>query len=372
MSTLKANNFEHLDATTASVQTTVGGGTILVGISTCSNGLNVTSGEVGIGTDDPTNLLHIDGGTDQIKLSDGTGSFELRAGNAFFLKDNGTTRLQVTSDGDVRIGDLPTQNVGATAGLQIGNTGTPQQRFVRNDDSMGDGDVIGEISSYTNAAQGGQTYNRSGSIKFKAADTLTTNNRATKITFEVAPNNTANEAPQERLVILPNGNLQITNGDLVMNSGKGIDFSDTDNITGTSSEILDYYEEGTYTVSLTSGSGSITLNSSSDTFAYTKIGRLVYIQGFITVSSSSASGSLSFNIPFNADLSMPEDADNGHMPIIVNGTSKDCDRFAVAYNNTTTMSVITTDSTTAASASVADLFGSGDNIIVSFNYLASS
>ena len=156
---------------------------------------------------------------------------------------------------------------------------------------------------------------------------------------------------------------------------QGIDFQNTGggSSTGASAHLLDDYEEGTYTVSLTPGSGSITLNSSQDTFAYTKIGRLVYIQGFITVSSTStASGSLSFNIPFNADLSLPEQADNGHMPIIVNNTSKDCDRFAAAYNNTTSMSIVTTDSATAASASVADLMTGSVNIIVSFCYLAST
>ena len=44
MSTLKTNNIEHLDASTPSIQTTIGGGTILSGVSTVSGALNVGTG----------------------------------------------------------------------------------------------------------------------------------------------------------------------------------------------------------------------------------------------------------------------------------------------------------------------------------------
>ena len=62
-----------------------------------------SGGNVGINTDNPSNLLHIDGGTDQLKLSDGSGSFEFRAGNVLMIKDNGTERLRIDSSGDVRL-----------------------------------------------------------------------------------------------------------------------------------------------------------------------------------------------------------------------------------------------------------------------------
>jgi hypothetical protein len=44
MSTLKTNNIEHLDASTPSIQTTIGGGTILAGVSTVSGTLSVGTG----------------------------------------------------------------------------------------------------------------------------------------------------------------------------------------------------------------------------------------------------------------------------------------------------------------------------------------
>lgn len=63
---------------------------------------------------------------------------------------------------------------------------------------------------------------------------------------------------------------------------------------------LDDYEEGTYTATLTCGtSGTITLTSTRDLLAYTKIGRSVSITGSIRVNSvSSPVGNLVLNLPF--------------------------------------------------------------------------
>jgi hypothetical protein len=71
-------------------------------------------------------------------------------------------------------------------------------------------------------------------------------------------------------------------------SGKGIDFSATSG-TGTS-ELFDDYEEGeSGALTMTpQTSGTITLNTSYDTFKYTKIGNRVTISGQVIVSSVSS------------------------------------------------------------------------------------
>ena len=67
----------------------------------------------------------------------------------------------------------------------------------------------------------------------------------------------------------------------------------------TASNVLDDYEEGEYDIVATMVSGSITFNSSVNRASYTKVGRLVHVQGFATVSSvSSPSGWLSLSLPF--------------------------------------------------------------------------
>ena len=80
---------------------------------------------------------------------------------------------------------------------------------------------------------------------------------------------------------------------------------------GTASDnALNDFEEGTYTATATPHSGgTITLNSSKDTLAYTKIGRLVHVSGRLTVSSvSGQSGQIRINLPFTV-ASLTEDSD---------------------------------------------------------------
>ena len=72
------------------------------------------------------------------------------------------------------------------------------------------------------------------------------------------------------------GNTTLKTGNLVIGtSGKGIDFSATGDGSGTdSSELLDDYEEGTWTPTAQSGGSSVSYSSAT----YTKIGRTVHIQ----------------------------------------------------------------------------------------------
>ena len=72
----------------------------------------------------------------------------------------------------------------------------------------------------------------------------------------------------------------------------------------TASNVLDDYEEGTYDVTMTVNSGSLTPSGSSNALAYTKIGRVVHVQGEIRFSAiSSPSGNMSISLPFAvADL----------------------------------------------------------------------
>ena len=89
-----------------------------------------------------------------------------------------------------------------------------------------------------------------------------------------------------------NGDQTIVNGNLVIGTaGKGIDFSVTSSGSGTmTSELLADYEEGTATASITTTSGSVTLNASFNTIKYTKVGRTVFITGVLFVDSVSAPG----------------------------------------------------------------------------------
>jgi len=100
-------------------------------------------------------------------------------------------------------------------------------------------------------------------------------------------------------------NLNVNLGNLVFGtSGKGIDFGSVAGGSGTpitNGGLLDDYEAGTHTTTATpSSSGSITLNSTSDTLSYTKIGRKVTVTGALGVSavSSPVGNYVNISLPF--------------------------------------------------------------------------
>ena len=91
------------------------------------------------------------------------------------------------------------------------------------------------------------------------------------------------------------GNLTFTTAD------KGVHLGVT---SATAANLMDDYEEGTHAAAVTDSSGDvtrITLNSSFNTLAYTKIGRQVFVGGTLVISSFSGSwgsGQCRITLPF--------------------------------------------------------------------------
>jgi hypothetical protein len=95
------------------------------------------------------------------------------------------------------------------------------------------------------------------------------------------------------------GNATIPTGNLVIGtSGQGIDFSATSG-TGTS-ELLDDYEEGTWTPAYDTTSGDLTATHDLQFGAYTKVGRLVTASFFLRTDAISGGTGLVIvkNLPF--------------------------------------------------------------------------
>ena len=90
----------------------------------------------------------------------------------------------------------------------------------------------------------------------------------------------------EKARVTSGGNVQIANGNLVFStSGTGIDFSATSDATGMTSELLDDYEEGDWTPSLTNIS-NVTAN---EYCRYIKIGNSVTVYMNLLSSSNNMS-----------------------------------------------------------------------------------
>jgi hypothetical protein len=99
------------------------------------------------------------------------------------------------------------------------------------------------------------------------------------------------------------GNVKFNTGNLIQGTAaKGVNFTANTPAAGMTSQLLNWYEEGTWTPVLTpSTSGSITLTSPTNSMRYTRVGRLVTLTGLIDVASvSSPVGDLRLTgIPFN-------------------------------------------------------------------------
>ncbi len=267
-----------------------------VGVITAQSGIHVTGGSVGIGTDNPSVNLHVKGSASngQIYLG-GTGAHSQiyadndgvlilnadqgnSAANSYlgFNVDN-SEKLRVTSDGNVGIGTddpirpLHLDNASQASFLLSGTA--PQIRF---NSSTSDGlDADRVILARSGAGDQFISGSADGDAILRCATS--------------------------KKVMIGYGTTEIaqfnSSGLKFKSSGMGIDFSETADGTGTmTSELLDDYEEGTFTPTLTfSTPGTSSFSYSVNAGHYTKIGNLAYIRMEIRLnafSKGTASGDL--------------------------------------------------------------------------------
>lgn len=81
------------------------------------------------------------------------------------------------------------------------------------------------------------------------------------------------------------GDQTINNGNLIIGTAaKGVNFSANSNLAGMTSELLNWYEEGTWTP--TQGAGLTVVGAFSSNGTYTRIGRQVSIHATLTGATS--------------------------------------------------------------------------------------
>ena len=316
--------------------------------------VRITSGsKVGIGLTNPSDKLHVNGAitaASNVTVGSGaaggagsklwsTGFIELRNDTASI----NVIRLFSGGYGDVyetfgvsRTGSVTAAGIHIPGGGNLVGIGTtnPLSRLhvsgthnshIRMTNTSDDAvDLIGDsnrtsVNSSILAIKGRWNGTDVAKIVFQAA-TDTTDKDDGNILFHTKD---SGSSIAERLRITSGGEVQIANGNLKFStSGTGIDFSATSDSSGTAhSELLDDYEEGIFSASITMGtSGTVTMNSSYDTLSYTKIGRMVYITGQIRVSSvSSPVGSTLINLPFAVRNNISDARGGGTVTLYING-----------------------------------------------------
>ena len=90
-------------------------------------------------------------------------------------------------------------------------------------------------------------------------------------------------SPSEKLDVV--GKIKLSDNLIIGTAAKGIDFSANTGAPGMTSELLDWYEEGTWTPALAFSSGSVTYLNQVGT--YTRIGKQVTLNFWIRINATS-------------------------------------------------------------------------------------
>jgi hypothetical protein len=109
-----------------------------------------------------------------------------------------------------------------------------------------------------------------------------------------------------KVSFLDSGNVSIANGNLIIGTaGKGIDFTQDPNPAGMTSELLDDYEEGTWTPTDASGAGLTIAITAGTTPTYVKIGRLVVCSADVTYPVTADATTARLSMPFSPSATNP-------------------------------------------------------------------
>ena len=262
-----------------------------------SEALRITGdGNVGIGTDDPQHDIHL------YRNGDATLFIQADADN---VDETHNPKISLSQDGltssvfDVGIngtaGDAFTNALANTAYLySVSNSSSNGIQFATNGaarmylDNSGNLGIGSESPTELLDVAGNTTIASNGRVNIYRP-TATATNTAFQINSDVGGTDTL------QFVIQAGGEVQIANGNLVFStSGTGIDFSATSDASGMTSELLDDYEEGTFTPVL--GATSVNVTYTAQQGHYTKIGRTVFFTIQLNLSTVTSVGTGSFTI----------------------------------------------------------------------------
>ena len=261
-------------------------------------------GSVGIGTASPSDELEISGTTPKIRITDeadntyaniynslGNLVFEADRGNATasskiqFTIDGSASLVTIDSSGNVGIGNssLESWHANDTA-LQIGSACSIWAK------SSGEAD--GRISISQNAYKDASTGNMQRFLNDQASVYFQDGGRHFFYVAGAAGAD-ADITWTSALTIANNGDTTVNAGDLIMGTaGKGISFANAaDTATGETvrSSILDDYEEGYGNFIVKEGTNVIDTGS-NNVLVYVRVGKMVYICGYIIIESDATVG----------------------------------------------------------------------------------
>jgi len=260
--------------------------------TTGTTGITIRSGDTNTG-----NIYFSDATT-------GTGEFAgaveySHDGDSLRLHANGNERFRISSDGNAKfVNNLGVGNVdsgGATLNVNGnvsvsagGNTAWSKVSLSGSGNSSGDdfsinnwGDAEGDYWSIGVNSTANQSGSHAKTNDAKRSVGVLLDGRMGRMILQTSQTSTATI---DSTHTWDRGGDYTLTGNINLADTKGINFATTSDAGGMTSELLDDYEEGTWTPTVG------TVSSGNTSGEYTKIGRLVHIKGFVAWSSHSNTG----------------------------------------------------------------------------------
>jgi len=307
------------------------------------------------------------------------------AGGAVELHHNGNKKLETAADGISVTGDVLIAAGGTLDIFNSGNTAATLTALLGADNGGGNGRTNSTVKStvvgvphYTNSEE--------PVALFVAGSTASSNfieigggagiiNAATTVSIRTAANQTTTGGTT-RLTVENNGDVTVEDGDLVIGTaGHGIDFAaqTATSASGASTinEVLNHYEDGSWTPAITDNSGRAGTQS-IQVGRYIRVGRVVHIQGRVSLNGLASMGGniILIGLPFTSlNLSNCFSSLNIGQGANLNITAG----FSVCGNfstNSTAMEIQLYDSTAGSTAMTTGEFSADGDIIFSGSYIA--
>ena len=315
-----------------------------------------------------------------IHTGDTDTSIRFPAAGTFTVSTNGSEAVRVDSSGRLLVGTDTAVAVSGShqfkfnvSGESFADSGTLQVRYgtgsgpaaafanargtTSSPQILQDDDELGKIRFY--GYDGTDFANYGALIQASVDGTPGSNDMPGRLIFSTTADGAA--SPTERLRITSAGNVEVKTGNLVMGtSGKGIDFSATGDAGGMTSELLDDYEEGTWTP----GVGGSATYTGTPSGTYTKVGRFVYVTCDMTINViGTGSATVISTLPFASIGGLENSSAVGYWSAL----SRNVTSLMACTNSS---QVVFTDTTSATSGSDLNsgVFQNGTNIRFSLSY----
>ena len=324
MSTLKVTYLQNENGTGPAMSIAVGGGVTFAGISTFYGAIDLQT---------PTDLRVAAGAT----ISGSTNEVIVRTADA------SSTALRLRSDGGgTNGGHLEGEGPKITFDAKRGNDGANSSASYIQQVAIGDLGSSWPVDLAFGVRRFGSSFEA-----LRIASTgnvgIGTDNPTSKLQvdgtvrsgegYTVYPPSDSNYAfatrnsadDQWTAFIEANGKATFAGNVVLSTAGTGINFSAYATSGNPSSNLLDDYEEGTFTPTVTGlGNATVmTLNSNIDTMRYVKVGRKVTIFGRVQITSiNGATGAVQLgSLPFISDNTGPDESNFNALQLILHGFS---------------------------------------------------